>query len=100
MVTSYRWPLFILFILVVLDAGLTGIGLFFGVNELNPMIERVGRGVFELRMVSAGMFIGLVGLLGEKYPWACSRAVWIALIIMSFVVFWNLIAIGDGVWYG
>lgn len=98
--TSYRWPLFILFVLIILDAGLTSIGLFFGANELNPMIEHVGYGVFELRMVSAGVFIGLVGLLGEKYPWACGRALWIVLIIMSFVVIWNLIAISDGVWYG
>jgi len=64
------------------------------------MIKRVGYGIFELRIVSVGVFMALIGLLGERHPWACKRALWIALIIMAFVVTWNLIAIGDGVWYG
>ena len=92
-----RLPLLALLLLAMLDIGLTKIGLTLGVNEMNPVITGRPWGAFELRMATVGIFIGLFGLLFEKFPWACNKALFIVLIIMSFVVVWNLIQIGDGI---
>jgi hypothetical protein len=83
--------------LAVLDIGLTKIGVTLGVTEMNPVVTGLRHGVFELRMATVALFTGLFALLYEKFPWACTRALWIVLIIMSFVVVWNLIQIGDGI---
>lgn len=92
-----RWPLLALLILAIVDIGLTKIGLTLGVNEMNPTVTGLQQGAFELRMATVGIFIGLFGLLYEKFPWACHKALHIVLIIMSFIVVWNLIQIGDGI---
>ncbi len=87
-------------LLTMFDAGLTLVGLNLGVTELNPLIESVGSDIFEFRMATVAIFIILYALLAEKYPWGTSRALWLVLIIMSFVVLWNVVAISDGVLYG
>lgn len=94
---DYRWPLFTLFVLALVDIGLTMIGLNLGLIELNPMFEYMGWTIFEFRMATVGIFIGLFGLLSEKFHWAFSRALWLVLAIMALVILWNMIQIGSEV---
>jgi hypothetical protein len=92
--------LFALLTLSLIDMGLTAIGIVVGASEMNPLMATMGKDIFIFRMVTVALFIGAYALLVEHFPWACKRALWIVLILMSFVVLWNLLAVGDGAWYG
>jgi hypothetical protein len=78
--------LFALLTLSLIDMGLTAIGIVVGASEMNPLMATMGKDIFIFRMVTVALFIGAYA--------------WIVLILMSFVVVWNLIAVGDGAWYG
>ena len=96
----YRWQLLALFILTMMDIGLTVTGFATGATEMNPLFGRIGTDVFQFRMISFTVFVILYALLADKYPWATSRALYIVLVIMVFAVAWNMVAIADGAIYG
>ena len=95
---NIRLQLTILVILAVFDVIMTAIGLNIGLSEKNPLWVRLGSDVYIFRMVTIALFVGLFGLVGERYPEsilyrACRKALIISIIITGIIVFFNGIQI-------